>query len=89
MSSDMQTLLLHRCGRVHWRRREQLSGPCKVMLFDHEVRMGESIDFQAPMKWACTAGEAFCLADAPTARPVTACVVLLIACSVIIVGMLA
>ena len=27
------------------------------MLFAHEVRMGESIDFQAPMKWACAAGE--------------------------------
>ena len=39
-------------------RREKLSHPCKVMLFDHEVRMGESIDFQAPMKWACAAGEA-------------------------------
>ena len=38
------------------RRREKLSQPCKVMLFDHEVRMGESIDFQAPMKWACAAG---------------------------------
>jgi hypothetical protein len=38
------------------RRRDALSRDCKVMLFVHEVRMGESIDFQIPMKSACTAG---------------------------------
>ena len=53
------------------RRREQLSAHCKVMLFDHEVRMGESIDFQIPMKWACTAGETRQLTDC--ARPPPTC----------------
>ncbi len=35
-------------------RRQELSYECKATLFDQEVRMAESIDFQFPMKKACS-----------------------------------
>lgn len=35
--------------------RASLTEDCRVTLFDHEVRMSESIDFQLPMKQACSA----------------------------------
>lgn len=35
-------------------RRDQLSQLCSAQLFDEEVDMAESIDFQIPMKAACT-----------------------------------
>ena len=42
-------------------RREELGSDCKATLFDQEVRMAESIDFQYPMKKACgTAITQFC-----------------------------
>lgn len=34
--------------------RDQLSTTCRAMLFDEEIRFGENIDFQYPMKQACT-----------------------------------
>ena len=34
-------------------RRQQLSSDCKAAMFDEETTMGESIDFQYPMKTAC------------------------------------
>ena len=40
--------LLHDC------RRQELSYECKATLFDQEVRMAENIDFQFPMKKACS-----------------------------------
>lgn len=33
--------------------RGNLQQQCAAALFDHEVRMAESIDFQYPMKKAC------------------------------------
>lgn len=35
-------------------RRQELSYECKATLFDQEVRMAENIDFQFPMKKACS-----------------------------------
>lgn len=35
--------------------RVSLTEDCRATLFDHEVRMSESIDFQLPMKQACSA----------------------------------
>lgn len=35
-------------------RRLELSYECKATLFDQEVRMAENIDFQFPMKQACS-----------------------------------
>ena len=47
------------------RRRADLSYECKATLFDQEVRMAESIDFQFPMKKACgSAIKQFC-SDVP------------------------
>ena len=41
--------------------REQLSLVCRATLFDEEIRFGENIDFQYPMKTACTKElELFC-----------------------------
>lgn len=36
------------------RNREQLSGVCRAMMFDEEMRFSENIDFQYPMKQACS-----------------------------------
>lgn len=45
--------------------RESLSFECRATLFDEEVRMSESLDFQYPMKKACAAElKQFC-ADVP------------------------
>ncbi|CAK0736969.1 hypothetical protein CVIRNUC_000833 [Coccomyxa viridis] len=42
-------------------RRQELSYECKATLFDQEVRMAENIDFQFPMKKACSQDiQAFC-----------------------------
>lgn len=42
-------------------RRLELSYECKATLFDQEVRMAENIDFQFPMKQACSADiQRFC-----------------------------
>lgn len=40
--------ILHPCGR-----QDKLSSECKAAMFDEETLMGESIDFQFPMKAAC------------------------------------
>lgn len=40
--------ILHLCCR-----RDKLSSECKAAMFDEETLMGESIDFQFPMKAAC------------------------------------
>ena len=42
-------------------RREDLSYECRATLFDQEVSMAESIDFQFPMKKACSSAiDQFC-----------------------------
>ena len=42
------------CHILHYCRRQELSYECKATLFDQEVRMAENIDFQFPMKKACS-----------------------------------
>ena len=42
------------CHLLHDCRRQELSYECKATLFDQEVRMAENIDFQFPMKKACS-----------------------------------
>lgn len=55
MLSKLKTLRVNDC------RREDLSYECSATLFDQEVDMAESIDFQFPMKKNCsTAIEKFC-----------------------------
>jgi Golgi apparatus protein 1 len=41
--------------------RDKLSGLCRAVLFDEEVKFSENIDFQFPMKLACSSEiERFC-----------------------------
>lgn len=47
-------------------RRDLLREECRATLFDHEVRMSESIDFNLPMKKACTAEIGKFCADVPS-----------------------
>ena len=50
--------LWYSCGRVghHPCRRSELAPECATLLFEQEVRMSSSIDFQSPLKTACEAG---------------------------------
>lgn len=50
------------------RRRKDLSYECKATLFDQEVRMAESIDFQYPMKKACNEAITRFCKDVPRGR---------------------
>lgn len=53
-------------------RRKQLSGDCRAAMFDEETLMGESIDFQFPMKTACARVLSFSQSSTPQ-HPLQGC----------------
>ena len=45
--------------------RDKLSSRCRAVLFDEEVRFSQNIDFQYPMRKACTKEMALYCKDVP------------------------